>query len=473
MNQPDVTVVIPVFNTMPYLTATLDSLVRQSIGHDRLHVVAVDDGSTDGSGAELDRYAATYPGLFTVIHQQNSGGPAGPCNVGLAAAEGRYVFFLGADDYFADEALERLVDRADAWGSDVLCARIVGEGGRWVNQVLYAQDAEDVPFPSALLASALSNTKLFRRSLLVEHQITFSRDLAVGSDQPFTIEAMLHARRISAVGDYDYYHAVKRSDGSNITYSSNWRARFAGIAAVVRHVADLIEPGPGRDLLLGRHFSGELATLLRVDFAEVDEQEQAELAAAVGGLADEFLTPDMEARLRVPARLRYRHARAGALEELRTLIGAHERPWPIRITASTALIAYPGYGELPESEFLATDDRIRLHLRAAAGALRIEQRPGGVRLVVPLDLLPGSEPSARFLLDSGARPATYADGVLWVDLAAGEPAPAAVQVEFALGERTWEIPVSAPDRGTPGLKRIGRIPRAVVHRLRARLGRRR
>ena len=46
----DVTVVVPVYNTMPYLTSCLDSLVEQTIGLDRLEVVAVDDGSTDGSG---------------------------------------------------------------------------------------------------------------------------------------------------------------------------------------------------------------------------------------------------------------------------------------------------------------------------------------------------------------------------------------------------------------------------------------
>jgi poly(ribitol-phosphate) beta-N-acetylglucosaminyltransferase len=181
ISAPDVTVVVPVYNTMPYLTATLDSLVRQTLPHGALEVVAVDDGSTDGSGAELDRYAEQHPDLFTVLHQQNSGGPADPCNVGLQHAHGRYVFFLGADDYLGDEALERLVATADLWESDVVCARIVGEGGRWVNQALYAQDAPDVPFPSAELASALSNTKLFRRSLLVEHAISFDRDLKVGS----------------------------------------------------------------------------------------------------------------------------------------------------------------------------------------------------------------------------------------------------------------------------------------------------
>lgn len=113
MSTPDVTVSLAVYNTMPYLQETLDSLVGQSIGHDRLEVVAVDDGSTDGSGALLDDYASRYPDVFRVIHQDNSGGPAGPCNRALEVAQGRFVYFLGADDYLAPEALERMVGYAD------------------------------------------------------------------------------------------------------------------------------------------------------------------------------------------------------------------------------------------------------------------------------------------------------------------------------------------------------------------------
>jgi glycosyltransferase involved in cell wall biosynthesis len=75
---PDVTVIIPVYNTMPYLTACLQSMVDQTIGAHRMEVVAIDDGSTDGSGEELERFAADHPGLFTVLHQENSRGPAGP-----------------------------------------------------------------------------------------------------------------------------------------------------------------------------------------------------------------------------------------------------------------------------------------------------------------------------------------------------------------------------------------------------------
>ena len=130
MSTPDATVVVAVYNTMPYLTECLRSLSRQTIGLDRLQVITVDDGSTDGGGAELDRWAERYPGAFTVLHQANSGGPAAPSNRALEIATGRYLFFLGADDHLGEEALERLVRAADepseSW--EVVKERLRGEG---------------------------------------------------------------------------------------------------------------------------------------------------------------------------------------------------------------------------------------------------------------------------------------------------------------------------------------------------------
>jgi glycosyltransferase involved in cell wall biosynthesis len=513
MGEPDVTVVVPVYNTMPYLTATLDSLVRQTIGPARMEVVAVDDGSTDGSAAELDRYADQHPELFTVVHQPNSGGPAAPCNVGLEHAHGRYVFFLGADDWLGDEALERLVARADAWESDVVCARIVGEGGRWVNQALYAEDAEEVPFPSALLASALSNTKLFRRSLLTDHGITFARDLKVGSDQPFTIEAMLHARRISVLGDYAYYHAVKRDDASNITYSSDWRSRFAGISAVVEHVADLVGPGEGRDLLLGRHFSGELATLLRRDFYEVGEDEQVELVDTVDGLARRFLTDPMLPRLRVLDRWRFLLARDRRLPEIRALAGLDEQAAPIAVDGDGVVLHYPSLVPSPA----AASDRIGRHLAAALGPAEVVLDGSVLDVTVPLDLVQPSSPVVRLALSQArdgaspparsyprdpaagllSAPAAVVDGALRarldvVDLPVGPRGtdPLALRVQFDIGERTYGLPVpfgrSQPAAGREGddlrvdvradgasmaIVEIASSERPMLTRLRARLGR--
>lgn len=83
-NKPFSSIIIPVYNVAPYLRECLDSVLAQTLGD--WECICVDDGSTDGSGAILDEYAAMET-RFRVIHQANAG-VAGARNRGLNAARG-------------------------------------------------------------------------------------------------------------------------------------------------------------------------------------------------------------------------------------------------------------------------------------------------------------------------------------------------------------------------------------------------
>lgn len=325
---PDVSVIIPVYNPGEYLRGCLDSVLGQTIGTDRLELIAVDDGSTDGSGEVLDRAAAAHPGVVRVVHQENSGGPATPCNVGLGLARGRYVYFLGSDDELGTEALERMVTAADAWGSDVLSAKIVGIGRGWSQQI-YAENRPSMEFPSKELAGAMSNTKLFRRSLIEEHGIRYPLDLRIGSDQPFTFDALLAARRISALGDYEYYRAHRRTDDSNLTYSTGWRTRLQSIEAVMHHIASRLGPGVERDTVLQRHFGREIAKALRDERPVLDGSELHDFDDLVRGLCDTLLTDRIRAEVPGMARIRLALFEAGREEDLAAMVGAEDRVAPL------------------------------------------------------------------------------------------------------------------------------------------------
>ncbi|PWS51096.1 glycosyl transferase [Streptomyces sp. FT05W] len=356
MTNPDVSVVVAVYNTMPYLTECLNSLVGQSIGVDRLEVIAVDDGSTDGSGAELDRFAAEYPGTVKVLHQENSGGPAAPSNRALEVAAGRYVYFIGSDDYLGEEALARLVGCADEHGSDVVVGKMVGTNGRYVHQALYKKSDPDVSLFQSALPFTLANTKLFRRAFVERHGLRFPEDLPVGSDQPFTIEACVRARKISVLSDYTFYYAVKRGDASNITYRANHLSRLRCTARIMEHAATLVEAGPDRDALFKRHFTWEIAKLIQDDFLALDTEARKEVCEGVAALADKYLTDELRDSLDVKRRVRICLAQAGAVDELARAVteeAEHGAP-PFWLEDGRALALYPGFRD----EALGLPDRV-------------------------------------------------------------------------------------------------------------------
>lgn len=328
---PDVTVIVAVYNTMPYLTECLDSLVAQTIGLDRMQVVTVDDGSTDSGPAELARFASLYPDTFTVITQENSGGPAAPQNRGLERATGRYVFMLGSDDYLGPEALERLVAAADEQGSDVVLGRMVGVNGRVVPKSVFARgNRHGITLTEPALCWALSDTKLFRRAHLDRFGIRYPEDLSILCDHPLTLEALLRADRVSVLGDYPYYYAVSRADLSNITFRGRpqdlLRATERSIRTAVRSGATAAELAA----VVNRYLVNEISTVLTEQFPAAAPEVQRELLGQVGALVEEFADEAATAALPTRTLLRLLLAKAGEpellLETLRWELEPFEPP---------------------------------------------------------------------------------------------------------------------------------------------------
>lgn len=123
---PLVSVIVPVYNVAPYIDEALESLANQSYEH--LEILLVDDGSTDGSGAACDRFAAR-DGRFVVIRQENRGLSAAR-NAGLEAMTGDVVGFLDPDDAFHPEMVERLLGGMARTGADLAVCGVAPLGGR-------------------------------------------------------------------------------------------------------------------------------------------------------------------------------------------------------------------------------------------------------------------------------------------------------------------------------------------------------
>ena len=100
-----ISVVMPCYNAAPYLREAITSVLEQS--YPAIELIVVNDGSTDGSTEIIQEFAKAHPGRVRLLYQ-NRAGPYTARNQGLAIAQGNFVAFLDADDYWHPQMLAQL-----------------------------------------------------------------------------------------------------------------------------------------------------------------------------------------------------------------------------------------------------------------------------------------------------------------------------------------------------------------------------
>ncbi|WP_282798124.1 glycosyltransferase family A protein [Streptomyces sp. CC224B] len=320
MSDVAVSVIIPVYNAAEFLDECLESVVKQTIGFEHVEVVAVDDGSTDGSGALLDTWAERYPRNIRVVHQENSGAPGGPRNRGIDLATGTFLFFADPDDHLGEDALRRMVEVAERNDSDVVLGRVRGVG-RGVPVEPYAANVERGDVWSVKGVHTLTPHKLFRRSLVTEHGLRFAEGARLAEEQPFILPAYLKARCISVVADYDCYYLVDREGFAHLTKQQPpAEAFFAPVRAGLRSVIDLTEPGERRNELIERIARIQILAKFGPRFHHRSAERQESYARVAAEVLHECVPPEAVASLPRLIRVRDRLLREGGrLSELLSL----------------------------------------------------------------------------------------------------------------------------------------------------------
>ena len=329
-----VSVVVPVYNPGAHLADLVRSLRGQSLAADEYEAIFVDDGSTDGTGARLDALAAEHP-RFRVAHIPNSGWPGRPRNLGTDMARGTYIFYADNDDWLGPEALERLYERAQADGADVVVGKVVGHGKN-VSRELFEADRRGVAVGWDPLLNLLSPHKLFRRAFLAEHRIRFPEGRRRLEDHVFVMQAYFAAQdRISVLADYPCYHWVVREAPAPAPGAARSKKNASHRRIVpqsyfgnVREVLDIVEantePGELRDRLRLHWYRSKGLSRLGENppvrpFVRRGKAYNRELFDAVAALAAERIPPDLDRLLPFNMRVRSHLVRAGDLDGLYAL----------------------------------------------------------------------------------------------------------------------------------------------------------
>lgn len=215
----DISVIIPVYNTEPYLHDCIKSVIASEC-FPRCEVLLVNDGSTDGSEAILRAYEKEYVNIHYLDYgcpPWNRGGSAAR-NLGIEQAQGDYLFLLDSDDAIQPGYLETLYLAArerkceivyaglSRWSDDViepmsrlvLNSSIVIRGREFLNRRMDARDNQNYAVCALYCAS------LFR-----EKGLRYDCSVLLYEDILFSWRAAIKAERVSTVPVYGYLYRVR------------------------------------------------------------------------------------------------------------------------------------------------------------------------------------------------------------------------------------------------------------------------
>ena len=210
---PKVSIIVPVYNTAPYLRQCLSSLVDQSLCD--IEIILVDDGSTDESLQILAECAKAHDNV--VLVPATHGGPAATRNRGIAAACGEYLAFVDSDDYVSPEMFERLTQRADSTDADIVICSMMGFDDATGEEYPYPEGSSGgfgvalAENPSLMVEVSPSPcNKIFRRTLLAGLDPVFPTDLLF-EDLATTYLLFSRANRLEKVERFLYFYRRTRS----------------------------------------------------------------------------------------------------------------------------------------------------------------------------------------------------------------------------------------------------------------------
>lgn len=231
--KPELSVIIPVYNTEKYLNRCLDSVFRQSLR--QIEVIVVDDCSPGDTEAVLAPYLEAYANLKYFRHEKNKGLYLARLS-GYTLAEGDYIAFLDSDDYVTRDFYRTLLWKARDTGADIVIGRTViekSDGSHFVYNyhdcalsfdILEGESVQNAFWEQEGLCYSWHTiwNKIYKRQLW-ETALPYLKNIGshviMTEDIAFSSVLFSFARRVTAVRNNGYFYCENKdasTDSSNL-----------------------------------------------------------------------------------------------------------------------------------------------------------------------------------------------------------------------------------------------------------------
>lgn len=237
------TFLIPAYNSGAFLEKCISSMLAPEV-LDKLEIIVVNDGSTDTTVEIAEDFCNQYPGTIRLISQENKG-HGGALNTGSAAARGKYLKAIDADDWVETQNLSPFVQLLEQCDSDVVLTHhhtidiSTGEIKNWRS------------YPAAFgkaytFADIMSNWRSFDRSLTF-HGITYRREFyqkyassllehVFYEDHEYATFPCCYARSVTCFDLFLYDYRI--GDVSQSVSNENQLKRIDHTEAVIRRMME-------------------------------------------------------------------------------------------------------------------------------------------------------------------------------------------------------------------------------------------
>ncbi|WOO38813.1 glycosyltransferase [Anaerocolumna sp. AGMB13020] len=224
MNEPLVSIIVPLYNGEQTIERCLTSIRNQS--YKNIEVLVVNDGSRDHSMKILKKFEETDP-RFQIINKTNSG-VSDSRNVGMKHARGKYLQFVDSDDWLVKDATETFVTAAENYNCDM----IITDYHRVVNRKIYIKGhipkeglmsrrefAEYMMKAPANFYYGVMWNKFFRTDIVKSHKLKCSKDLNWCEDFLFNLEYLQYITDVCVIKKPVYYYV--KTKGSLVATQVN------------------------------------------------------------------------------------------------------------------------------------------------------------------------------------------------------------------------------------------------------------
>lgn len=228
-----ISIIIPCYNVEKYIKECLDSILIQELKE--FEIICINDGSTDNTLEILNSYKEKYSNI-KIINQSNKGLSTAR-NVGMKYAEGRYIYFVDADDFLSnDKALALIYNEAEKNKLDVLFFSFENftddeemkekfkkhflnkKRNEVLDEVLTGKEMLDY-FINTNQYYVTVWIQLVRKEFLLSNEIKFC-DGIIYEDNLYTLELLLTATRVKCIDNILYKKRIR--EGSIVTSKQSY-----------------------------------------------------------------------------------------------------------------------------------------------------------------------------------------------------------------------------------------------------------